>query len=63
MGEEVITTEIREYNEGMDVEIAKHDGRFVVQAYCEAGFNGTEVDLLDLIKFIKKDMPELLEED
>lgn len=44
-----------EYAEGMDVELVKKDGRWLVVAYNEAGFNATEVDLAKLLAFCAKE--------
>lgn len=37
------------------VQLWRHDetGRLVIRAYNEAGYNGTEVDLLDLVDWLK----------
>lgn len=63
-------TEIREYSEGYPVEIeqiTKHPtielkgvGRWIIDAQNEGGHNGTEVDLLDVIDWVKQNKPELL---
>ena len=66
-----IETEIREYNDEYGVTIIKQmvpwrqkeedrTERFVVHATNEGGYNSTEVDLLDVIDWVKKNMPELL---
>ena len=68
---------IREYNEYCeDVEIitlvhypslinpyetVKGEGRLVIKAFNEAGYNHTLVDLIDVIEFVKINYPELLE--
>ena len=51
---------VREYNEGMLVELdlAENDNRTVIVAYNEAGYNSTEVDLLDVIEWVKNNRPE-----
>ena len=53
---------VREYNEGMLVELdlAENDNRTVIVAYNEAGYNSTEVDLLDVIEWVKNNRPELI---
>lgn len=55
---------VREYCEEMPVRLCTHDTpngkRLVVGALNECGHNGTEVDLLDLIAWVKKNKPELL---
>ena len=70
-------TNIREYAEEMEVTIAdwqktdfddnhlpipKGEKRLVINALNEGGYNGTEVDLLDVLKWVKANMPELLKE-
>ena len=60
---------IREYAEGMDVVIRKDDDttrhgdgstRYVVHALNEGGYNCTDVDLKDIIAYVKENLPELL---
>lgn len=62
---------IREYREGYDVEIVPVSdskignnpelmGRPVILALNECGHNCVEVDLLDVIEWIKENKPELL---
>ena len=53
---------IREYAESMPVAIRKRGERWVIDALNEGGYNGTEVDLVDVINFVKKYKPELLKE-
>jgi hypothetical protein len=44
---------VREYAEGFPVELAINEsGRLVVRAYNEAGHNGVELDLYDLLQAI-----------
>mgnify|MGYP003395665951 CR=1 FL=1 len=57
---------VREYCEGLGVEIRrkadeKRPGyaHLIVRAYNEAGYNFTEVDLLELLSWIKKNMPNM----
>ena len=57
-----IKTDIREYGEEMAVEIDERDGRKIVRAYNQAGFDSVAIDLLDVLKFVKKEMPDLLEQ-
>lgn len=58
-------TNISEYCEEMEVEILeldqKNDREWIIKAYNEAGCNWTEVDLVDVLRFVKKEMPELWE--
>lgn len=58
-----IITDIREYNEEMPVEIDLHEknARHILRAFNEAGWKGVEIDLLDILTFIKKKMPYLWE--
>jgi len=35
------------------------ESRWIVRAYNEGGFNSTEVDLVDLLTYIKINMPDL----
>lgn len=41
-------------------DLPEEPGREVIVAYNEGGFNCTEVDLLDLIDWLKANRPELL---
>ena len=67
--------EIREYNEEMRVEIEfllpdKFDsetvknnlgnGRWIIRAYNEGGHNSVDIDLVDIIDWVKENKPELL---
>ena len=58
----VYNTEILEYAEEMPVSVEDYGGRVVVKALNEGGYNCTLVDLLDLLSFVKKEMPSLLED-
>lgn len=54
-------TEIREYCESLIVEVdVGDDGRLVVRAFNESGYNSTEVDLLDVLEWVRQHRPELL---
>lgn len=54
-------TTAREYGDGLPVEISQHDnGRPVIVAYNEAGYNHTIVDLEDMLQWIASNMPEML---
>jgi hypothetical protein len=44
----------------MDVFLREEDGRMIILAKNEGGYNCTKVDLLDVIEWVKKHMPELL---
>lgn len=53
---------VREYAEGYPVELRRDDrnGRLVVRALNEGGYNLTDVDLLDLLQWVKAHHPHLL---
>ncbi|MBC8320622.1 MAG: hypothetical protein H8E34_07860 [Bacteroidetes bacterium] len=50
-----------EYCEGYPVEIVSRGGRLVIEAMNQCGSDCTHVDLIELIKWIKNNKPELLE--
>lgn len=58
--EEIIKTDIREYAEEMAVTIISKNERIVIKALNEGGYNLTEVDLVDVIQWVKRNKPELL---
>jgi hypothetical protein len=54
-------TKVREYNEKMPVKIyLNKNKRPVIVAYNECGYNRTQVDLIDVIEWVKENYPELL---
>lgn len=54
---------VREYMEGMPVKIRTNEnGRLVISADNEAGHNRTDVDLLDLLDWVRCNLPELVTE-
>ena len=57
-------TSIREYSDEMEVEVDREENsnRWIVRAYNEGGYNRTEVDILDLVDWLRKNNPELLQE-
>jgi len=59
-----MTTNIREYSEKEPVKIEPSDlhtdGRLVIYALNEGGYNSTSVDLVDVINWVKENKPELL---
>ena len=57
----IYKTDIREYTEEMSVSVEDYEGRVVVKALNEGGYNYTLIDLLDLLSFVKREMPSLLE--
>ena len=55
-------TAIREYAEEMGVTIfIRDDGRLIINAANEGGFNCTQVDLQDVIDWVSENKPEMLE--
>jgi len=56
-----IETDIREHSEKLPVNInLTNKNRLVVAALNEGGCNGTDVDLLDILSWVKSNMPELI---
>jgi hypothetical protein len=53
---------VREYSDGHLVELREYDGRDVVLAWNQGAHDCTQVDLLDLIAWIRKNKPEILAE-
>ena len=53
-----IQTTIREYGEELPVNIAWFNKRLVIVAANEAGFNTTQVDLIDTLEFVRCNLPE-----
>lgn len=52
---------VSEYAEGYDVELLLNDeGILVIRALNEGGYNCTEVDLIQLINWLKQEHPDLL---
>ena len=51
-GEEIIT-EIRDLEGGEPVRIVKEKGRIYIKASNEGGYNGTMVDLSDVMKWVE----------
>ncbi|MDF2606585.1 MAG: hypothetical protein K0S34_775 [Bacillales bacterium] len=48
-------TNIREYAENFAVNIVRHEnGRLVIEAFNEGGFNATYVDLFDVLECVDK---------
>jgi hypothetical protein len=50
---------IREYAEGVKVDFGHHDGRAVIAAQSAGGYDGTYVDLVDLLEYVKSEMPDV----
>lgn len=44
---------VREYSEGYQVELWLYDGRLVIRAYNEASYNETNVDVGDLLEWLR----------
>jgi hypothetical protein len=52
---------VTEYAEGLDVRLQLEDnGRPIVSAFNEGGFNGTSIDLLELLVWLRANRPDLL---
>ena len=50
----IVMEGVREYCEGMNVKLrADENGRLVIVALNEGGYNSTEVDLLDLLTWLE----------
>ncbi len=58
--DKVVMEGVREHAEDMPVKLAFKHGRWIIDALNEGGYNGTEVDLIDLIEWLRKHRPELL---
>jgi len=54
---------VTEYGEGMDVKLGYDKGRPVIIAFNEGGYASTFVDLIQLLYWVRKKMPELQKED
>ncbi len=59
--EKVVMDSVVEYNEGLKVSLRRYNGKYVVSALNENGFNGTDVDLLSLLNWLRSNRPDLLE--
>jgi len=57
---DTVMTGVTEYGEGMDVRLGYDKGRPVIVASNEAGYSGTFVDLIQLLYWVRNNMPELL---
>ena len=55
-----MNTNIREYGDKLPVDIVEDDGRLLILAENEGGYNHTYVDLVDVIEWVKANKPELL---
>jgi hypothetical protein len=54
---------VTEYAEGLDVKLRMEDnGRLIVSARNEGGYNGTSVDLLELLVWLRANRPDLFGE-
>lgn len=58
--EAIIMEGVTEYAEGMDVSLSTRNGRLTIDAKNEGGHNGTDVDLVQLLLWVQKNLPELL---
>lgn len=50
---------VNEYGEESDVQLGWENGRYTVEAFCEGGFAGTAVDLVQLLIWVKANMPDV----
>jgi hypothetical protein len=50
---------VTEYEEGMEVKLSYVDERPVILALNEAGYNSTSVDLVQVLEWAHKNMPEV----
>jgi hypothetical protein len=62
MTDKQIMDGVTEYAEGMPVYLETEKDRLVIGAYNEAGYNGTAVDLEQLIDWVARNKPELLKD-
>ena len=51
-----------EYSRGVPEKEWCGNGRLAIKAFNEAGYNHTEVDLIELLTWIKDNKPEILDE-
>ena len=52
---------VTEYAEGLDVRLQLEDnGRLIISAKNEGGYNGTSVDLLELLAWLRANRPDLM---
>jgi hypothetical protein len=57
-----VTTAIRDYSGEGDVEVGIKDGRPVVRAFTHSGYGRVDVDLLDVLTWLKANHPEIFAE-
>ena len=50
---------VKEYGEEDEVWLGWEDGRYTIEANCEGGFAGTAVDLVQLLTWVKANMPDV----
>lgn len=55
----VVMCGVREYEEGLQVSICHRNDRVIIESLNEAGWRCTQVDLLDLLKWVSENRPEL----
>ena len=53
-------TKIKEYVEGLPVEILELNDRLIIQALNEGGNNGTRVNLIDVLNWVACNRPDLI---
>ena len=54
IGSGLVMEGVREYAEGFEVKLDELGGRAIVNAWNEGGCNVTQVDLLDLLKWVEQ---------
>jgi hypothetical protein len=57
---EIIMEGVKEYAEEMDVRLGTRNGRLTIDARNEGGHNGTDVDLVQVLEWVHKNLPQLL---
>lgn len=58
--ETIVMVGVREHGEGYPVELVMRDRRIVIRAYNEAHNNTTEVDLVDVLDWLRDNNPAYL---
>ena len=53
----ITTDSIREYAEGLPVKIHSHEGRLVIEATNQGGYDCTLVDLQDVLDWVREHRP------
>ena len=56
----IVMQGVREYAEKMPVELVTKNGRLCLSALNQGGYDGTDIDLVDVLAWLKANRPELL---